>query len=271
MNMFALVQIGQTIERFIGSWRFLVAYLIALISGNILSLVWNDISISAGASGAVFGMFGVFLALLTTKLIARSMRRSLLMSMISVIGFNLIFGLQAGIDNAGHIGGLIGGMLAGYAMVPALRKHEKSLRGYVLPGLLGVLIIALAFITLAKLPNDYPAYDKRMEEITQLEEKAIAVFNNSGEQSDPSLPGKINSEGIPAWKQIIRLTGEIDSLNLPDAYKERNKNFRKYAALRLKSYELRYKAVTADSQNYDEEIQRTEQEIEKMLKPENKK
>lgn len=271
MNMFALVQIGQTIERFIGSWRFLVAYLIALISGNILSLAWNDISISAGASGAVFGMFGVFLALLTTKLIARSVRRSLLMSIISVIGFNLVFGMQAGIDNAGHIGGLIGGLLAGYAMVPALRKHDKSLRGYGLIALLGIAVISLAIIVLKKLPNDYPAFDKRMEQITQLEEKALAVFNNIGAESDLSLPGKINSEGIPAWKRIIRLTDEIDSLNLPDAYKERNKHLRKYAELRLKSYELRYNAATADSQTYDEEIKQTELEIEKLLKELNKK
>lgn len=271
MNMFALVQIGQTIERFIGSWRFLIAYLIALISGNILSLAWNDISISAGASGAVFGMFGVFLALLTTKLIARSVRRTLLMSMISVIGFNLIFGLQAGIDNAGHIGGLIGGMLAGYAMVPALRKQDKSLRGYVLPGLLGVLVIALAFITLTKLPNDYPALNKRMEEIALLEEKAMAVINNSDAESDPTLPGRIYNEGIPAWKRIIYLTGEIDSLNLPDAYKENNLRVRKYAELQLKLYELHFNAATADSQTYDEEIKQTEREIEKLFKEIKKK
>lgn len=240
MNMFALFQIGQTIERFIGSWRFLIAYLIALVSGNVLSLAWNDISISAGASGAVFGMFGVFLALLTTKLIARSVRRSLLMSMISVIGFNLLFGLQAGIDNAGHIGGLIGGILAGYAMVPALRRHDKSLRGYVLLLLLGLVVAAVASFTISKLPNDFPAYEKRMQKMQQLEEKALALYILPEQTPDSVIVRKLREDVIPAWDSCGKIADEIALLNLPDYLLEHNKLFKRYCQYRAEHSKMMF-------------------------------
>ena len=51
--------------------RFFSAYILTGIGGSVASLYWHDLTISAGASGAIFGMYGVFLAILTTNLIER--------------------------------------------------------------------------------------------------------------------------------------------------------------------------------------------------------
>lgn len=80
MNMYALVYIGLLLEPYLGKARFLSAYLIAGIAGSVASLFWNELTVSAGASGAIFGIYGVFVALLTTKLIEKSARKSLLIS-----------------------------------------------------------------------------------------------------------------------------------------------------------------------------------------------
>lgn len=110
MNTFALYYIGMSVERIFGSFRFLLIYLFAGFSGSLASLLFSP-SISAGASGAIFGCFGALLYFGTVY--PKQFLRTMGFNIIFVIGINLLFGFSVpGIDNAGHIGGLIGGFLA---------------------------------------------------------------------------------------------------------------------------------------------------------------
>lgn len=140
MNMYALVYIGLLLEPYLGKARFLSAYLIAGISGSVASIFWNDLTISAGASGAIFGMYGVFVALLTTKLIEKSARKSLLISIGVFVFYNLANGLKGGIDNAAHIGGLLSGLVVGYSFYPSLIKPDRILK----PLTIGILAIVFS-------------------------------------------------------------------------------------------------------------------------------
>jgi rhomboid protease GluP len=72
MNMYALMYIGLLLEPQLGKTRFFSAYMLTGIAGSAASLYWHDLTVSAGASGAIFGMYGVFLAMLTTNLIEKS-------------------------------------------------------------------------------------------------------------------------------------------------------------------------------------------------------
>jgi rhomboid protease GluP len=125
MNLYALIYIGLLLEPHLGKTRFVSAYLLAGIGGSVASLYWHDLTISAGASGAIFGMYGVFLAMLTTNLIEKSARKTLLTSIMIFVGYNLLNGLKGGIDNAAHIGGLVTGMIIGYAFYPSLIKPQQ--------------------------------------------------------------------------------------------------------------------------------------------------
>ena len=112
-NMYALLMIGLYLEPMLGKWRYAAAYLCAGIISSIASIWWHDKQIvSVGASGAIFGLYGVFLALLSTRLIPHKMRKSLLQSIGIFIVFNLAYGAGSkGVDNAAHIGGLLSGLL----------------------------------------------------------------------------------------------------------------------------------------------------------------
>lgn len=125
MNMYALLYIGLLLEPRLGRWRFLIAYLVSGIAGSIASAWWHQAGISAGASGAIFGMYGVFLALLTTGIIEKAARRVLLISMLVFVGYNLL-NRQAGVDHAAHLGGLVAGMLMGYMLMPRLRTRTEG-------------------------------------------------------------------------------------------------------------------------------------------------
>ncbi|KOR95568.1 rhomboid family intramembrane serine protease [Geobacillus stearothermophilus] len=113
-NTFALYYLGTTTERLYGSLRFLIIYATAGFFGTLSSFLFTP-SISAGASGAIFGLFG---ALLYFGTVYRHLFfRTMGMNVISLIVVNLLFGLLVpGIDNAGHIGGLVGGFLAAGAV-----------------------------------------------------------------------------------------------------------------------------------------------------------
>ncbi|HTZ00379.1 MAG TPA: rhomboid family intramembrane serine protease, partial [Rhodocyclaceae bacterium] len=121
MNMWALWDGGRLVERLIGSGRFLLGYFAAGLTGNLLSLVTHgDQTVSGGASGAVFGVYGALLLLLWRQ--RRNLHpgefRWLFWGAGAFTVASILFGLLVpGIDNAAHLGGFVAGTLACAALV----------------------------------------------------------------------------------------------------------------------------------------------------------
>lgn len=107
-NNYALYVIGSQLESFLGKAKFLIIYLVSAICGSLMSMLFSD-SISAGASGAIFGLLG---SLLYFGYNYRVYLGTVLKSqIIPLIILNLVIGfVTPGIDNASHIGGLLGGL-----------------------------------------------------------------------------------------------------------------------------------------------------------------
>ncbi|QHL88491.1 rhomboid family intramembrane serine protease [Nibribacter ruber] len=114
MNMYALLFIGLFLEPLLGRNRYVLLYLICGVAASLASMWWYEAQVSVGASGAIFGLYGFYLALLTTKVFPKDFKTSFLTSIGLFIGFNLLYGLTGGIDNAAHIGGLVTGFVLGY-------------------------------------------------------------------------------------------------------------------------------------------------------------
>jgi rhomboid protease GluP len=123
VNMFSFNNLGRMLEQFIGWWRFGLIYTFAGIAGSAVSIWWNPYATGAGASGAILGVVGILLALLTTNLIEKTVRMKMLRSMAISAGLMILIGLQANVDNAAHLGGLAAGMLGGYFIFPELKAH----------------------------------------------------------------------------------------------------------------------------------------------------
>lgn len=146
LNMYALYVIGPQVESFYGKFKFIIIYIISAISGSMLSIAFSHNVISAGASGAIFGLLG---SLLYFGYYYRPYLGNVIRSQIlPLIIINLIFGFIAeSIDNAAHIGGLIGGILASVA-VGINNKESKgdNIHGIILLAIYLTFIIYLAFI-----------------------------------------------------------------------------------------------------------------------------
>lgn len=126
LNMYGLMFIGVMLEPVIGSRKFALAYLFAGLAGSAASLWWHPATVGVGASGAIFGMYGVYLALLTTSMYTSAQRKILLTNMVIFIGINLLMGIRGAVDNAAHIGGLVTGIIAGYAVYPFIKQRIDS-------------------------------------------------------------------------------------------------------------------------------------------------
>ena len=126
-NMYGLFYIGSILEPLLGRTRFLGAYLICGIFGSLASVGWYEATVSVGASGAIFGMYGLFLALLLAKKFHPEFAQTFLSSTLIFVAFNLLMGFQGGIDNAAHIGGLVSGFAAGWFLKAELRPPDDEL------------------------------------------------------------------------------------------------------------------------------------------------
>ncbi|MBB6239760.1 membrane associated rhomboid family serine protease [Pedobacter sp. AK013] len=121
-NMIGLIFLGFILEMRLGKIRFLLSYLFTGIMASLASIWWNPSIVSVGASGAIFGLSGIFLALLVSKFYDENFTKSFLIGTLIFIGYNLFYGLTGGIDNAAHIGGLISGFILGLIFRFTLEK-----------------------------------------------------------------------------------------------------------------------------------------------------
>jgi membrane associated rhomboid family serine protease len=103
-NMMALHQLGTPLEYVFGKAKFLAIFFFSLLSGSLASSIFMDWSgYSIGASGAVFGLFGAFIA--AEKYLGIEAK-----SIYIIVGINFALGFTiGGVDWRAHLGGLIGG------------------------------------------------------------------------------------------------------------------------------------------------------------------
>lgn len=125
-NMYGLAFVGLFLEPILGRWRYLLVYLITGILASLVSLWWNDAVVSIGASGAIFGLYGFFLAAIVWKVFPSEFGKAFLSSTLVFVGYNLLMGLRGGIDNAAHIGGLISGFVIGTLMARGLKTKMPT-------------------------------------------------------------------------------------------------------------------------------------------------
>lgn len=140
-NMYSLYVIGKEVESLFGKCKYLLIYVLSGICGSILSMAFSHNNVSAGASGAIFGLLG---ALLYFGYYYRTyLGVTMKSSIIPVIIFNLVIGfLSPGIDNAAHIGGLVTGILIAMLVgVPDKTVKRDRINGIILT------IIYIAFIS----------------------------------------------------------------------------------------------------------------------------
>jgi rhomboid protease GluP len=165
MNTLSLYFIGAEVERMYGRIRFLFVYVFSGFTGTLASFLISP-SLSAGASGAIFGCFGALLyfGIVHPKLFFRTIGTNVIILIIINLGYG--FSVD-GIDNAGHIGGLIGGFLASAIVeLPKSRKIIRQITFAVGTAILTVFLLKWGF-------TNYPQQKSLDPTVAQIAEKYI--------------------------------------------------------------------------------------------------
>jgi rhomboid protease GluP len=210
-------------------------------------------------------MYGVFLAMLTTDLIEKTARRALLTSIGIFVAYNLIYGAKGNIDNAGHIGGLIGGIIIGYCFIPSLKKPDDKPLNYSIIGLLTVLTIIVCSFVYRSIPNDLGSYEKKMKQFSSMESMALEVYSLPKNTPKSKLLYEIKDRGIYYWNEDLKIIEEVEKLQLPEGVHTQADKLKQYCKLRIKSYELLYKTVNEDSNQYQGQIEDYNKQIQGVI------
>jgi membrane associated rhomboid family serine protease len=174
-NLLAQIPVGIKLERIHGTFRIFVIYMLSGVFGNILSAIFLPYIVSLGASGAIFGFFGVLLVDLIKNWKRVPKPKRTLGILIGAIVFSFLLGLLPGINNFAHFGGFIMGILSSIVFIPAMHigefnKKKRALQvGLVLPIIIILFVGLLIVVYMAPIESQWCPWCKYLS--------CLPVFN----------------------------------------------------------------------------------------------
>jgi rhomboid protease GluP len=243
MNMYVLWSVGPLVERMLGNVGFLLMYVVAGLCGSVASVAWSPNTVSAGASGAVFGVYGCLMGFLVMQ--RRSVPRDVLASLqrnaVLFLGYNLVFGFAIkGIDMAAHLGGLAGGFAGGLVLahpLDAAGASRRWTRNVTLA--LGAAILILAATRLTPHHTDVgPDLEAfaAMEGRTLKELRRVVQENEDGRLTSAATADVIEKEILPAWQALHQKLAAAEGL--PPPQRELVQSIVEYMRVREEAFAL---------------------------------
>jgi rhomboid protease GluP len=290
-NMYALYTISVYLEPLLGKAKFIIAYICTGIFASLASLWWHHPPVpSAGASGAIFGMYGVFLALLTTQLVPQQVRKSLLQSIGIFVLYNLVYGLKSGVDNSAHIGGLLSGLVIGYLYYQILKSNEPGNKKTLIPGIIILVTIVVVIFYLeneskklspaekiitknmldASRYKDGQKFLEKYEVFIDMQNIALAPLNDTT-LTNGQLINKLNQVSLPEWNKAQELVNEVKTYDVSDNYKKKAEVMQRYVELRKEQISILQKmlinrtdSIVQQVNKLAEKISQTVQELDSL-------
>lgn len=199
LNMWCLWNLGQLAERMFGNKTFLLLYLLSGLGGSMASLAWNPINVSAGASGAIFGVagglagfwyFGKFT--LPKEVVRRDLN-----SILSFVGYNLVIGFALGfVDNAAHLGGLVTGFILGSLWHRSFPVTPRNPLRIVLVCAIALSVLAGTGALLKKSNAAMISYQRGAKLLEAKQTEAAAEQFRRAIAADPNFTSAYNDLGV---------------------------------------------------------------------------
>jgi rhomboid protease GluP len=182
---------------------------------------WNPYVVSAGASGAIFGLYGCLIGYLLAGSadVPLEVARRLQKNALVFLGYNLIWGfLHKGTDMAGHLGGLAGGLACGFVLAQRLKRRGPGAK----PGILLQVAVAglgLLMVAAASRPRTVDL-QQELARFSATETRVQSRYNQAlerartGHLSDAAFAQIIDAEVIGPWRAARLRVAELRGLPL---------------------------------------------------------
>ena len=221
-NMWALWDAGKLVERLYGNAAFFGIYVFAGVCGGLASYWWNSPRVvSAGASGAIFGVYGALLAFAALRRhgVPKAILSSIGASAAAFIAFSLFVGaVLTGIDNAAHLGGLAGGFVAGLACAALPGRLPRAASALVGAGLAAAIWFALP--PPAYTQSQHAAAEEAIQAFLAQEVETVKLARTVLDPLKRGLLGpqaaadRLDKEVVPRWDAANR---QLAAIVLPEA------------------------------------------------------
>lgn len=250
-NMWVFWDVGQLVERLIGPVGLLVLYVLSGLLGGLASVAWNVNVVSAGASGAVFGVFGALMGFVFTQKesIPKVLLASLKKSGFTFLAVNILFGMSIkGIDMAAHMGGLVTGMICGailsrpISMVPTARQIPWLKTAAV--AVVGTLIFVGGLKLQGSSGRDVFDAKQRFSKSVKmvvLAERRLAEVNKMKRTKKAGFQRYIRAierDVVPSWKKARKTLKGYNAQKLPIRSRTLHTLFVPYVQAYIESLEL---------------------------------
>jgi rhomboid protease GluP len=261
LNMWALWNLGRFAERLSGNVGMIVLYLVSGVCGSLASAYWNPHAVSAGASGAVFGVFGAMMGflLMQRKSVPRRLLRALRSNGLQFLIYNVILGLSIpAIDMAAHLGGLVGGFLCGAVLSQPLSqvtRTRRTLRNALALAMGATVVLAVVLAVpyrvsplqaaLAAFQETEPAALGRLQDAARQVEQ--------GELSDAQFADILEQEVLPPWRQVTEQFSQLGRRR--EERTQRVAQLRQYLESRQAAWETLLRALRTQDPRLIQEYQ----------------
>jgi rhomboid protease GluP len=194
-----------------------VLYLVSGVAGSLASLAWHPHIVSAGASGAIFGVFGALFGFILFRRdsIPAKVLKQLQSNTGSMIAINLLYSLSAQIDMAAHVGGLVAGLACGLALSQPVTSAAR--RGRIWRNAL-VAVVGAAALALATrwVPVEKLRVLGVIQESGQVEETVNRIYLRAGHDwenrriSNEQYAQIIDRDILPPWRSVIEQVSAVE-------------------------------------------------------------
>lgn len=267
VNMFGLYFIGLMAEPLLGKFKFLIAYLSTGVISSLVSIVWVEEGVTAGASGAIFGLYGLLLAFATTNYINKKFSKVWLIGTLAYAVFNIVMGIKNATDNAANIGGFAAGIVVGYLFYFFHYKRNLARAGGTRISIEILLLTGLLvfFYMLKNGKDDTLRFEKEVMKLNQIELKAMTQMQQLQSKTNEEAAVVLKDSALPQWKHFQKEITKTDSYRLGDEFKHKRELLSKYAQLRVRQTELIFKSLNEGTDKYNSEIDEVSEEIDKII------
>ncbi|MCB1887973.1 MAG: rhomboid family intramembrane serine protease [Rhodocyclaceae bacterium] len=218
LNMLALYQAGNLVERMFGPLRFALLYLASGLLASLVSVWWRQDVVSVGASGAIFGVFGGLLSYLIVhrRQMPRAAYARLKTMTLSFVGYSLLIGFAIpGVDNAAHVGGLLGGLAAGWLLSIGPARPSAGMAGSV--ALLALAVFAWHDIERPARPNPAVAVFAARQPLLAERQRQLVEDLGAGRIAERDAVRIIDTELKPNWDALIAAMAAQSATGNPEA------------------------------------------------------
>lgn len=266
MNMYVLYSIGKILEGVFGSSVFFVVYILCGVGGSLGSLFWDSYIVSAGASGAIFGLFGWFFALLSTNFFDKAYKEFYFKRVGFLLLLNLGFGFATGwVDNAAHIGGLLTGFSSGYIIYSIINLRKlANLRMFIIASMVVVYGAGFYYFYM-QLNKDILVYNVTKEKYDSIDNIITETIKDIQILDKEEKVEKLEYT-IKQLDNSMKLMENLKRKKLPEGLLIYASNCYKRSILMKENYTYYLMGITQETNAYDSEILRINNSLDSLSK-----